>query len=104
MLSKLTYLLVARSADKLKDVAKNLSDTYKIKAAIFSVDLSRPASAQKVIDWVNQNSYSVNILINNAGYGLWGEIEKSDLEKLHNMMQLQYAYPGRSDLFAYSNS
>jgi hypothetical protein len=85
---KINLLLVARSEDKLKNAATDLASKYQIKTDFFSIDLSLDGSAQKVADWVNQKSYNVHILINNAGYGLWGEVEKSSLDKLQNMMRL----------------
>jgi hypothetical protein len=85
---KINLLLVARSEDKLKSISDNLSTQHKIKVLYLSVDLSVKEGAEKVVDWVTKNSFPVNILINNAGYGVWGTIENTPLDKLRNMMNL----------------
>lgn len=85
---KVNLLLVARSEDKLSALAKDLSSRYQVKAEFLSKDLTKPSAAQEIVEWVNQNSFPVHILANNAGYGLWGAVEKTSLDKLHNMMQL----------------
>jgi short-subunit dehydrogenase len=85
---KANLLLVARSEDKLSALAKDLSSRYQVKAEYLPIDLTKPSAAQEIVDWVNKNAFPVNILVNNAGYGLWGAVEKTPLDKLHNMMQL----------------
>lgn len=85
---KVNLLLVARSEDKLKSLAENLSATYQVKAEYLSIDLTNPSAAQEIVAWVKKNSFAIHILVNNAGYGLWGAVENTPLDKLHNMMQL----------------
>jgi hypothetical protein len=81
-------LLVARSKDKLSSAAKAIADQYKIRVEYLSLDLSLPNSATTLFDWVKKNSYPVDILINNAGYGIWGSVEKTPMAQLNNLMQL----------------
>jgi len=85
---KIDLLLIARSEQKLLKTKSEFEEKYKIRVEVLSLDLSLPGSAQKVAAWIMQNSYPVNILINNAGYGTWGSIEKSEWTTLSNMMQL----------------
>lgn len=86
--SKFNLLLIARSEDKLKEAAQKLASTHNIRVEVFAVDLSEQDSAHRVLNWVNQNSFPVSVLINNAGYGVWGEIQKTPLADLQNMMRL----------------
>jgi short-subunit dehydrogenase len=85
---KIDLLLVARSEDKLGAAKKELEDKYKIRVEFLSTDLSKPGSVSIVTDWIATNSFLVNILINNAGYGVWGAVEKTPWTQLSNMMQL----------------
>jgi short-subunit dehydrogenase len=85
---KIDLLLVARSEDKLSAAKKELEENYKIRVEFLSADLSKPGNVSVVTDWVVKNSFSVNILINNAGYGIWGAVEKTPWTQLNNMMQL----------------
>jgi short-subunit dehydrogenase len=81
-------LLVARSEELLQQVAGELSARYKAKVDWLAMDLSTANAPQNVLDWCRAKGYDINILVNNAGYGLSGPFEKYTLEEHWNMMQL----------------
>jgi len=81
-------LLLARSEDKLKQNAEELHNTFGVNVDYLSIDLSVPDVAVKVYDWLIQKNYSIDILINNAGYALWGKLQDLTREELNQMMQL----------------
>jgi len=85
---KIDLLLVARSAEKLSVAKKEIEEKYKVRTEFLCLDLSLTGSASKVTNWVSENSFTVSILINNAGYGIWGSVEKTPWAQLNNMMQL----------------
>jgi short-subunit dehydrogenase len=85
---KFNILLVARSEDLLLKVADDLQLKYKIIVRCLPLDLSQADAPEKVLEWVEKNSFPVSVLVNNAGYTVWSEFEKSDLNELLNMMQL----------------
>lgn len=85
---KFNLLLAARSEQLLKDASKELTDKYNIKCACLVVDLSELYAPDKVSEWIKKNNYDVSVLINNAGYGLWGRFDAADLTEQLNMMQL----------------
>jgi short-subunit dehydrogenase len=84
----INVLLVARSEELLQQVAGEISSRYKAKVDWLALDLSTATAPQKVLDWSRAKGYDVNILVNNAGYGLSGPFEKYTLEEHWNMMQL----------------
>ncbi|MFB9110676.1 SDR family NAD(P)-dependent oxidoreductase [Flavobacterium gyeonganense] len=81
-------LLVARSDEELKALSNDLQVKYGINAPVLPIDLSTNGASLKVIDWIKINNYPVGILVNNAGYGIWGEFSKSSLTDQLGMMQL----------------
>jgi short-subunit dehydrogenase len=85
---KHNLLLVARSGDLLKQIAQDLSQTYQVKVNYLALDLSQVNACDQIKSWCESNQYHVDILINNAGYGLWGWFEKLSLQEQKNMMQL----------------
>ncbi|MEK6783106.1 MAG: SDR family oxidoreductase [Bacteroidota bacterium] len=85
---KHNILLVARSGEQLSRLCLELKNEYQIRADFLSIDLSAPDAHQTIKLWINKNSFEIDILINNAGYGIWNPVEKTRLEDLTNMMQL----------------
>jgi short-subunit dehydrogenase len=81
-------LLVSRSEEKLRETAAEISKDRQVKVEHLSIDLSEPGAAKKISEWCKANSYEVNALINNAGYGIWGLFENVPLAEEQNMMQL----------------
>jgi len=81
-------LLVARSGDLLVQTAGELAARYKITADWLALDLSLADAPQQVYDWCKNKGYTVQILVNNAGYGLSGSFEKYNTAQHLNMMHL----------------
>jgi short-subunit dehydrogenase len=81
-------LLVARSGEELKVLSDDLQIKYGISTAVLPIDLSINGASQKVTDWIKFNHYPVGILVNNAGYGVWGDFSQSALSDQLGMMQL----------------
>jgi short-subunit dehydrogenase len=86
-------LLVARNEALLQKVSAEIINTYKVEAKYLAIDLSSNTASQQVVDWCNQQSVKVHILVNNAGYGLSGLLEKYSLQEHEAMMQLNMCVP-----------
>ena len=85
---KRDILLVARSGEKLSQLCTDLGNEFHIRAEFLSLDLSAVDAHLTLQSWLIKNSFSIDILINNAGYGIWNSVEKTGLAELTNMMQL----------------
>jgi short-subunit dehydrogenase len=90
---KLNLLLVARSESLLKEVSIELRNKFPIDVRYLCIDLAGENAAEIIFEWVTAENIPVNILINNAGYGLSGGFEKysasSHAEMMHvNMVSL----------------
>ncbi|MBS1611231.1 MAG: SDR family oxidoreductase [Bacteroidetes bacterium] len=84
----MNLLLVARSESLLSKLAEELSAKYKIAVDWHVADLLDHNAHKKVFGWVAEKGYNVNMLINNAGMGLYGEFSKVDLEDHLKVMHL----------------
>jgi uncharacterized protein len=80
-------LLVARSGDLLTKLAAALAEKHKITVHVLAIDLSESTAPGAVAAWAESKG-PVNILVNNAGYGLWGKFGTLPLEEQLNMLQL----------------
>lgn len=84
ILSSLGYdlILVARRKDRLRELANSLNTNTEI----IELDLSREKNVFKLYDKVCDKN--IDILINNAGFGLFGEFYKTDLDTELKMIDL----------------
>ncbi len=81
-------VLVARSENLLIEIANELINRYKIQVETVSLDLSEKGSPQKILEFCQEKNLTVNILINNAGYGLFGLFEVGNITHQINMLHL----------------
>ncbi|MDZ4713906.1 MAG: SDR family oxidoreductase [Cytophagales bacterium] len=81
-------LLIARSEALLKQHCDELHRSHGVSADYLAVDLSQHNAVEQVEAWIKQKNYSIEILINNAGYGTWGPVREIPAEQLTNMMHL----------------
>ena len=83
-LSELGYdvIVVARSKGKLEDLKK----LVKTKVLVYEYDLSKNVNCYKLYNGIKDKN--VDIVINNAGFGLFGDYHESDLDIELNMIDL----------------
>jgi uncharacterized protein len=81
-------LLVARSEDLLQQEAARIAAQYPVSTDWLALDLSTAEAPQNVYDWCRAKGYTVQALVNNAGYGLSGPFEKYSPQEYVNMMTL----------------
>ena len=85
---KTDLILVARSEDKLQQLATELQEQHGIKAEAIAQDLTEPAAGTKLFESVTQKGSTVDLLINNAGFGDYGIFVDRDLQRQLDMVQL----------------
>lgn len=81
-------ILVARSEDKLNELAATLKSTHGIEVTVLPSDLSRPAAVAELVADLEKRELQVDTLVNNAGFGLFGEFTETDWAKEQAMIQL----------------
>ena len=75
-------ILVARRANRLAELKNELPT----KAEIFTADLTKETECYRLCEFAEQ--YDIDIAVNNAGFGLYGEFAQADLEREIEMMHL----------------
>lgn len=81
-------LLIARSESALDALATQLITQFRVKVTYLALDLSQADSSRIAANWCQQETNQLSILINNAGFGLWGDFANLELEEQMNMIQL----------------
>ncbi|WP_224243567.1 SDR family NAD(P)-dependent oxidoreductase [Hyalangium gracile] len=76
-------VLVARSKDKLEALASGLQS-----AQVIAEDLAKPDAARRVLDEVTRRGLELDVLINNAGFGVHGPFMDVPLESQRGQIEL----------------
>jgi len=85
---KMNVLLISNDAECLQSVCDDIRATKGVQAHCLCVDLMQDEATQKVYAWVKDNSFSVNILVNNVGIGKGGTFASMSLKDIQHMMWL----------------
>src|SRR3989475_4713872 len=72
-------VLVARSEATLQSLAAELK-SRDVRAHVIVVDLSAPGAAKAVVDRVRDLALEIDVLVNNAGYGVYGPFLETSLD------------------------
>jgi len=81
-------ILAARSEGALKQLAEKLAKENKIAATAIAVDLGAPGGAQTLIDEIKKRGLNVDVVVNNAGYGIVGKFDGSSAADQVGMIDL----------------
>src|SRR3954465_4091044 len=83
--------LVARSRDTLEAAARQLKGKYDVSAHVFAADLRRREAPESIFDFLHNENIPIEILVNNAGFGLGGEFADTELTRELEMIQVNIA-------------
>jgi short-subunit dehydrogenase len=81
-------VLVARSEDKLQALAARLADEHGVRATALVADLGKPGCGQVLRRSTEARGITIDVLVNNAGVGAYGEFETADAEADQAMIAL----------------
>jgi len=84
-------VLTARRVDRLTKLAGDLSTKHGIKTEAFAADLAQPGAPREIHAFTTGKGIEVELLINNAGFGVFGYIHENDEARLLEMVQVNCA-------------
>jgi uncharacterized protein len=90
---KYDLILVARSEEILQTLAANLSSEFGIKCNYLSADLATNEGIDKTVSFVKGLKSELSILVNNAGYGLWGRFDEIEFDALNSLLNINIILP-----------
>ena len=82
--------LVARRADRLGAVARSCREMGSSGTHLCASDLSVPGEGSKIVDLCLQQLEGLDVLICNAGYGFFGQVNDMEPEKMARMWQVNF--------------
>jgi short-subunit dehydrogenase len=86
--NRFSLVLLARSRDKLEDLARELRAQHGTQVTIVPADLSEPGAAQAVFDSLNDAGVQIDLLVNNAGLLLEGRFDAIGLDEQLRLLQV----------------
>ena len=86
-------VLVARGAERLDELAEQVRKDHGTTALVLAKDLTAAGASQEVYDEVTAAGLAVDVLVNNAGFGLKGPFAELPLADQEQMVQLNVMVP-----------
>lgn len=85
---KHNLVLVARSENKLNELASRLRNDHGIQVELIPIDLSVDGAGRRLVQGLAERGLRVDLLVNNAGFGLQGAFAALDLDRQLEMIRL----------------
>jgi short-subunit dehydrogenase len=86
-------VLTARDREKLASLADELKDAFGTRSEVIISDLSEEGAAGTISRAISEKGIVADILINNAGFGLYGNFSGNDGRKLSRMINCNITSP-----------
>jgi uncharacterized protein len=84
-------VLTARRRERLEELAQKLTAARKIQTRIFAADLTETGAPERIFQFTKEQKIKVELLINNAGFGAYGEFQTIETRRLTEMVQVNCA-------------
>ena len=81
-------VLVARRRERLEEIARAFGEEFGVAVTILPRDLADPDSPRAVAQEVESRGLPIEILVNNAGLGVYGPFAQTPLEKERELIQV----------------
>jgi short-subunit dehydrogenase len=81
-------VLTARREERLNEVAEQLRSQHNVEVQVLPADLSDPASPSAILDGVNRRGLTIDVVVNNAGFGLNGPFHLLPIQRQMDVVQV----------------
>lgn len=88
-------ILVARDLPRLNQVAKELTKRFGVKTQCIKADLTKPSQLARVEKRVADLKKPIDVLVNNAGFGIKDGFTVSNLDKEQELLDVLVTAPMR---------
>jgi uncharacterized protein len=87
----MSCVLTARREDRLRTLATELEERYRVATRVAAADLADPAGSERLLDAIKD--LPIAVFINNAGFGYAGRFDKQDTARLRDMVVVNCVAP-----------
>ncbi|WGD38264.1 SDR family oxidoreductase [Lysinibacter sp. HNR] len=88
-------VLVARNAERLEHIADDLQQRFQINVEVITADLTQQEQLKTVENRLRDRARPIELLVNNAGFGLKKPFEQNDLEEEQSHLDILLRVPMR---------
>jgi len=81
-------VLVARRIEPMNQLAEELRRKHSVQVVVIGKDLSRVGVGAELKSDLDGRGIAIDVLVNNAGYGMYGNFLDQPLQKISDMMQV----------------
>jgi short-subunit dehydrogenase len=81
-------VLVARRMERMQELRTEIAATSAVSIDCRAMDLTKPDAPQRLYEQLKNSGQTIDILINNAGHGLFGQTVALPWDKLHSLLEL----------------
>jgi len=81
-------VLTARREEQLQQLAAELHQTHGTKTVLIVADLAVPTEPARILKEIGERGLTLELLVNNAGFGVVAEIEQTDVNRLLEMLKV----------------
>ena len=81
-------VLVARRREPMERLAEQLRQKHRVNVVVEGLDLAKPAAGAELKSRLDSRGLTIDVLVNNAGFGLYGSFVDQPLQKTLGMLQL----------------
>lgn len=86
-------VLTARRAEALQELASQIASTHSAAVHVHAADLADPAAPEELVRFLDAGGLTVDVLVNNAGFGQLGLFRDIPLERERSMVQVNDLAP-----------
>jgi short-subunit dehydrogenase len=84
-------VLVARRQELLNELADELHTKHAARCEAIACDLAEPGAVERLLHELERRAVTVELLVNNAGFGVVGEVDDADVPRMLEMVRLNVA-------------
>jgi len=81
-------VLTARRLDRLQEVAADLRKQHGIQTQVYATDLAKREAPRRILEFCKEKGLRIDLLINNAGFGQYGELPQVETQRLLDMVEV----------------
>ncbi len=85
---RIDLVVSARREERLDALQAELERAHGVRVTPIAVDLDTAGGADRLVDEIDKRQFAVSMLVNNAGFGFYGEVAKQPRERIDSMLQV----------------